>query len=71
MFFTALGVDPLVTCAGQLQASLPSPLLGPVPVPADRGDGPAAAEHWGILALNVRAGVLVFVCVLAIALAFR
>jgi hypothetical protein len=58
-----------VTSVSQLQSSLPGPLLGPVPVPADRGDGSAAAEAWGVRTLNIWAAILVVVCTVALAFA--
>ncbi len=70
MFFTGLSVDPLVTSARQLQTSLPSPLLGPVPIPASRNDGPAVSETWSVRALNAWGTILVVVCILALAVAF-
>jgi hypothetical protein len=71
LFFTGLGVDPLVRSASQLQASLPSPLLGPVPIPAGRGDGQAADEAWSVRALAAWGAILVVACIFAIAFAFR
>jgi hypothetical protein len=70
MFFTGLSVDPVLIDVAQLQASLSSPLLGPVPVPAGRSDGPAAAGALSVRALNAWGAILVVVCTLAIGFAF-
>ncbi len=72
MFFTGLSIDPLVTSARQLQASLSSPLLGPVPIPLPAGqdDEPAVSEASSVRALNVKGAILVVVCILALAFAF-
>ena len=70
MFFTGLSVDPVLTNVAQLQASLPSPLLGPVPVPAGRSDGPAPTGALSVQALNAWGAILVVVCTFAIGFAF-
>jgi hypothetical protein len=71
MFFTGLGVDPVVSGAAQLHPWLASPLLGPVPVPAGRDDRQETAAGWSIGVLNAWAAILVLVCLLALAVAFR
>jgi hypothetical protein len=70
MFFTGLSIDPLVTGVEQLQATLPSPLLGPVPVPAGCGVGPAVSEARSAPAFHARGAILVVVCILANVFAF-
>jgi hypothetical protein len=70
MFFTGLGIDPPATSVTQLQTWLPSPLLGPVPIPAGQGDGAAVSKAWNVRALDAWGAILVVVCIFALAMAF-